>query len=187
MPDLSNARVAVLSANNFEESELTEPVEALRAAGAQVDVVSPRAGRLQAMQHDQRSILVDVDRTLAEAHPDEYDAVILPGGALNADFLRAEPAAQEFVRAIDEAGKVVAAICHAPWLLVSAGLVGGKTITSYPTIRDDIENAGGTWVDEEVRVDGNWVTSRKPDDLPAFNREAMALIEGAKQRATAAR
>jgi len=177
MPDLSNARVAVLATDNFEEVELTEPVQAFKDAGARVDVIAPHGEKIQAMQHDKKSIRVAVDRTLGEARPDDYDAVVLPGGAMNADFLRVDEQAQQFVRAMDHAGKTVAAICHAPWLLVSAGLTKGKTLTSYPTLRDDIANAGGSWVDEEVVVDGNWVTSRKPDDLPAFNREAMSMLE----------
>ena len=176
MAELSNARVAVLATDSFEEVELTEPVRAFTEAGARVDVIAPHTGKLQAMQHDQRSIRVPVDRLLQDVRPEEYDAVVLPGGVMNADLLRTNTEAQEFVRSIDRAGKVVAAICHAPWLLVSAGMTEGKTLTSYHTLRDDIENAGGSWVDEEVVVDGNWVTSRKPDDLPAFNREAMELL-----------
>lgn len=177
MPQLSNARVAVLVTDNFEEVELTDPVQAFKDAGARVDVIAPHGEKIQAMQHDKKSIRVSVDRTLDEARAEEYDAVLLPGGAMNADFLRVDERAQAFVREMDEAGKTVAAICHAPWLLVSAGLTKGKTLTSYPTLRDDIENAGGSWVDEEVVVDDNWVTSRKPDDLPAFNREAVAMLE----------
>lgn len=187
MPDLSNARIAVLATDYFEESELTEPMRALRDAGAQVDVIAPHAASLQAMQHEKKSIRIPVDRTLDEARPEDYDALVLPGGALNADALRVEPKAQQFAKQMDADGKVMAVICHAPWLLVSSGLVEGKTLTSYPTLRDDIENAGGKWVDQEVVVDGNWVTSRKPDDLPAFNREAIALLKQSRTKAGAAR
>ena len=181
MPDLKNARIAVLAADDFEEVELTKPVEAFRDAGARVDVIAPHGGKLQAMQHDQKSIRVEIDRMLQDASPEDYDAVVLPGGALNADFLRMDGEARRFVQAMDQDGKVIAAICHAPWLLVSAELVAGKTLTSYPTLQDDIRNAGGEWVDREVVTDGNWITSRKPDDLPAFNREAMAAVERSLQ------
>lgn len=187
MPELNGARVAVLATDLFEESELTEPMRALQDAGARVDVIAPHAGSIQAMQHEKKSITVQVDRTLDDADPNDYDGVILPGGAMNADALRVEPKAQEFVRAMEADGKPLAVICHAPWLLVSAGLVEGKTLTSYPTLRDDIQNAGGQWVDEEVVVDGNWITSRKPDDLPAFNREALALLEESRAAAPARR
>ena len=147
-----------------------------------------------ALQGDVREHLAAVTRLGLAAVPvrrrselDDCDALILPGGALNADALRVEPKAQQFAKQMDADGKVMAVICHAPWLLVSSGLVEGKTLTSYPTLRDDIENAGGKWVDQEVVVDGNWVTSRKPDDLPAFNREAIALLDQSRARAGAAR
>lgn len=176
MADLSTIRIAVLATDGFEESELLEPAKALRNAGARVEVVAPKKGKIQGFRHFDRASTVNVDRTLEEAHAEEYDAVHLPGGALNADALRIVPEAQQFVRTIQEAGKPIAVICHGPWLLVSAGLVRGRTLTSYRTIQDDIRNAGGKWVDREVVVDGNWVSSRQPGDLPAFNEAMIKLF-----------
>jgi protease I len=176
MTDLSNLRVAVLATDGFEESELTEPVRALQDAGATVEIVSTEAGQIQAFRHHDKGQMVDVDRTFNDIKPDEYDAVLLPGGALNADVLRMEDKVRSFLQKIQEAGKPIAAICHAPWELVSAGLVKGRTLTSFYTVQDDIRNAGGNWVDREVVVDENWVTSRKPDDLNAFNREMLGLF-----------
>lgn len=176
MTELSELRVAVIATDGFEESELTEPVRALKEAGAQVEVLSLQTGKIQAFRHHDKSITVDVDRTLEEAQPNEYDALMLPGGALNADTLRVEPKVQAFVQEMQNAGKPMAAICHAPWILVSADLVRGRTLTTYHTIQDDIRNAGGNWVDQEVVVDGNWVTSRQPSDIPAFNREMLNLL-----------
>lgn len=183
MADLSCLRVAILAADDFEEPELTEPLRALREAGARVDVVSPHAGQIQAVRHDEKSIKVDVDRTLEDARPDDYDAVVLPGGALNADQIRMDPRAQAFVRDMDLADKPLAVICHAPWLLASAGLVDGRHMTSYHTIQDDLRNAGAHWEDREVVRDGNWVSSRQPSDLPAFNREMLSLFgEACRER-----
>lgn len=176
MADLSELRVAVIATDGFEETELTEPVRALKEAGATVEVVSPQSGQIQAFQHHDKSITVDIDRVLEEVQADEYDALVLPGGALNADTLRVEPKVQSFIRQFQEAGKPMAVICHAPWILVSANTVQGRTLTSYHTIQDDVRNAGGNWVDQEVVVDGNWVTSRQPSDIPAFNREMLNLF-----------
>jgi protease I len=176
MADLTDLRVAALVTDGFEEPELVEPMRALQRAGARVDVVSPKPGTVQAFRHHDKGITVPVDRLLHDAGPDDYDALLLPGGALNADALRALPAAQEFVRHFQDAGKPLAVICHAPWLLVSAGLVGGRRLTSYHTIRDDIRNAGGRWVDQEVVADDNWVTSRQPSDIPAFNKAMLDLF-----------
>jgi len=180
MTELSNLRVAVLATDGFEEAELTEPVGALKEAGATVEILSTKQGQIQAFRHHDKSIMVDVDRLLDEAQPEEYDAVLLPGGALNGDTLRMGSKVQSFLRQSQEAGKPIAAICHAPWELVSAGLVKGRTLTSYYTIQDDIRNAGGNWVDREVVVDDNWVTSRQPDDIPAFNREMLKLFSQKK-------
>jgi len=190
MSQLTGLRVAIIATDDFEEVELTEPLEALRDAGAHVDIVSPKPGYIQAMRHDEKSITVNVDRVLDHVRPDEYDAVMLPGGALNADALRMNADAQDFVRAMQSVGKPLAAICHAPWLLVSAGLVRGRTLTSYYTIQDDIRNAGGNWEDREVVADSNWVTSRAPGDIPAFNGEMIELFARAvpeRQPALAAR
>jgi protease I len=176
MTDLSNLRVAVIATDGFEESELTEPVRALKESGATVDIVSSKQGKIQAFRHHDKGITVDADRIIDDLKPDSYDAVMLPGGALNADMLRVQPKVQSFLKQMQEAGKPIAAICHAPWELISAGLVKGRTLTSYHTIQDDIRNAGGNWMDREVVVDKNWVTSRNPDDIPAFNREMLNLF-----------
>lgn len=184
MAQAADLRVAVVATDGFEEAELTEPVKALRDAGAKVDIIAPHGGSIQAFKHHDKSITVPVDLTLDQANPEDYLAVVLPGGALNADEMRQNQEMQTFVRAIDEAHKPMAVICHAPWELVSAGLVRGRTLTSWPSIQDDIRNAGGQWVDREVVVDDNLITSRKPDDLPAFNRELLQRLT--KQHASAA-
>ncbi len=176
MPELSGFRVAVLASDGFEESELTAPVTALRGAGAEVIIASPRPGEIQGFRHDTKTIRVKADRTIRDIRPEEYDAVQLPGGALNADYMRMLPEVQLFLRSMQDAGKPFAVICHAPWELISAGLVRGRKLTSYYTIQDDIRNAGGKWLDQEVVEDGNWVTSRQPDDLPAFNRATIGLF-----------
>ncbi len=177
MSKLTNFRVAVLATDGFEESELTEPVKALREAGARVTVVSIKPGQIQGVRHDlDKTIKVKVDRTIGDVSAEEFDAVHLPGGTVNADSMRMVPEVQAFLREMHDAGKPFTAICHAPWELVSAGLVRGRTLTSYYTLQEDIRNAGGNWVDREVVEDGNWVTSRQPDDLPAFNRAMLALF-----------
>lgn len=176
MAQLTGVRVAVIATDGFEQAELTEPVKALREAGAQVDIVSTKTGEIMGVQHDTPGVKVSVDRTIQQVRPDDYDAVQLPGGALNADALRMVPEVQNFLRAFQSAGKPMAFICHAPWELVSAGLAKGRTLTSYYTIQDDLRNAGANWVDKEVVVDGNWVTSRQPSDIPAFNQEMIALF-----------
>jgi protease I len=162
--------------DGFEESELTAPRQALQDAGAVVDVISARSGEIQAFRHHQPAGKVKVDRTLDEARPNDYEALMLPGGALNADQARANPRVRDFIREFDRAGKPMAVICHAPWELISAGIVRGRKLTSWHTIEDDIRNAGGEWTDREVVVDRNLVTSRGPQDLPAFNREMLALF-----------
>jgi protease I len=148
----------------------------LDEAGARTTLISVKPGKIKGMQHDRLADEFEVEMTLDEADPEEFDAVLLPGGALNADALRVENAAQEFVRYIDDSGKPIAVICHGPWLLVSAGLVDGRTLTSYHTIEDDIRNAGGNWMDKEVIRDQNWVSSRQPSDIPVFNREMLNLF-----------
>lgn len=181
--ELDGIRVAMLATDGFEESELTEPRRALIEAGAQVDVIAPAEGTIQGFQHHDKSITVEVDQTLERARPQEYDAVMLPGGALNADAMRVVPAVKKFLRAMQEESKPFAVICHAPWELISAGLVEGRKLTGYHTIQDDIKNAGGDWKDQETVVDRNWVTSRQPSDIPAFNREMIKLFS-ARARAT---
>jgi protease I len=173
---LDGMRVAIVVADDFEQVEMTEPRKALDGAGAQTTLVSPVEGQVHGMQHDKQKDTFPVEMSLDRASASDFDAVLLPGGALNADFLRVQPKAQEFVRQMQQAGKPMAVICHAPCLLVSAGLVRGRTITSYHTIQDDIRNAGGNWQDREVVRDQNWVTSRQPSDIPAFNREMLALF-----------
>jgi len=178
MPDqsLEGMRVAILATDDFEQVELTEPRKALDEAGARTTVIAPKPGKIQGMNHDEKADQFDVDMALDRANPEEFDAVLLPGGALNADALRVANEAQEFVRYMDDSGKPIAVICHGPWLLVSAGLVDSRTLTSYHTIRDDIRNAGGQWLDKEVVRDQNWVSSRQPSDIPAFNREMIRLF-----------
>ena len=180
MMELKEKRVAVIATDGVEESELTETVKALQGAGAKVEVISQKREPIQAFKHQAPSTKIEVDRTLDDAAPDEYDAVLLPGGALNADQIRVDRKAQQFVRALSADRKPMAAICHAPWLLVSAGLANGRTLTSWPTIADDLRNAGAQWVDREVVVDDNLVTSRGPKDIPAFN-EAMLRLFSAQE------
>jgi len=173
---LKGMNVAILVSNHFEQVELTEPREILEQAGALTVLIAPEAGKVQGLHHEIKADEFDVDLTLAEADPDDFDAVLLPGGVINADQLRVVDAAQDFVNAMEETGKPIAVICHGAWLLVSADLVDGRTLTSWPTLKDDIRNAGGIWVDQEVVVDRNWVSSRKPGDLPAFNAAMVELF-----------
>ncbi len=177
---LDGVRVAILVTDDFEQVEMTEPKKALEQAGATTKIISPKSGQVQGFNHDVKADTFPVDMTFEQANPSDFDAVLLPGGALNADALRMIPQAQEFVRQTDKAGKPIAVICHAPWLLVSAGLVKGKTMTSYYTIQDDIRNAGANWVDQEMVRDGNWVSSRSPKDLPAFNPAMIQLFSESK-------
>ena len=176
MAILADFNVAVLVTNGFEESELTEPVHALRKVGAHVEIVSLDGLEVQAFKHQEKGISVWADKTIDSVSPDDYDALLLPGGAFNADCLRAVSKVKSFVRLMHLAGKPLAVICHAPWILISAGLVKGRKLTGYHTIKDDIVNAGGQWLDQEVVVDGNCVSSRQPSDIPAFNREMIALF-----------
>jgi deglycase len=180
MANLSNVHIACLVTEGFEQPELTEPVKALRDAGAVVDIVSEKRGPVRGFKHHDPGDSVEANLSFDEAQPERYDAVLLPGGALNADYIRAIPAAQRLVKAFDDAKKPIASICHAPWLLIESGVARGRTLTSWPSIQTDLKNAGASWVDREVVVDGNLVTSRKPDDIPAFNRELMRLIEESK-------
>jgi len=177
MSKLTDFRVAVLATHGFEESELTEPMKALTDAGAQVTILSLKPGPIQGVRHDlDKTVNVNADRAIGDVSAEEFDAVHLPGGTVNADSMRMAPEVQAFLRAMQEAGKPISAICHAPWELISADLVQGRTLTSYHSIQDDVRNAGAHWLDREVVVDGNWVTSRQPDDLPAFSRAMIALF-----------
>ncbi len=173
---LEGFRVAILATDLFEESELIEPRKALEEAGATTVVIAPHAGEIQAVQHDKKTQKVKVDMTLADADPEQFDAVLLPGGAMNADALRRDQLAQDFVRHIDQTRRPVAVICHGGWLLVSARLVRGRHLTSYHSIQDDFRNAGAFWADKEVVRDANWVSSRQPSDLPRFNQEMINLF-----------
>jgi protease I len=177
-----NLRVAIVLTDDFEEVEMTEPRKFLESQGAKTVLIAPHSGKVQGMRHDKKSEAYPVDQTLDKANPEEFDALLLPGGALNADALRLERKAQEFARVFDRQGKPIAVICHGPWLLVSAGLVKGRTLTSYHTIRDDIVNAGGEWVDSEAVVDRNWVSSRQPGDIPKFNEKMKGLFWGRIQQ-----
>jgi protease I len=173
MFDLHQMRVAVIATDGFEQIELEAPVRVLQQAGATVDVISDHAGEIQGFHHHDKGAKIKVDRTLDQVRPTEYDALLLPGGALNADTIRMNPQARQFVYEMDRARQPIAAICHAPWVLISAGVVLGRTLTSWPTIQDDLTNAGGRWEDREVVVDANFITSRGPKDIPAFNREML--------------
>lgn len=167
-------RVAVLATDGVEQVELDRPWQALEEAGAEPELVSLQAGSLTAYQHIDKGDTKEVDTTVADADPDDYAALVLPGGVINGDFVRADADAVAFVKAFFEAGKPVAAICHGPWVLVEADVVRGRRMTSWPSLQTDLRNAGATWVDEEVVVDGTLITSRKPDDLDAFG---AALVE----------
>jgi protease I len=173
---LDGRRIAFLAAEGVEQVELTDPWEAVRAQGATPLLVSLEEGDVQAFEHLDKAERFPVDRTVADASADEYDALVLPGGVANPDFLRADEDAVAFVRAFVDSGKPVASICHAAWTLVEAGAVEGRTLTSWPSLQTDIRNAGGRWVDEEVCVDGNLITSRNPDDLPAFCDKLVELV-----------
>ena len=179
---LKGIRVAILATDGVEKVELTLPRFSLEEAGADTVLLAPKP-QIQSMQHDEKDDRFVADMLLKDAQPEEFDAVMLPGGALNADKLRMDTDARDIVQQIDAAGRPIAAICHAPWLLVSAKLVKGRRLTSFYTLQDDIRCAGGQWEDQEVIVDKNWVTSRKPDDIPAFNREMRALFAKAGSRA----
>src|SRR3954471_3417195 len=170
---LDGKKVAILVADGFEQVEMTKPRAALDEAGAQTSIVSPKSGQIQGMNHADKGDKFDVDITLDDARPEEFDALLIPGGLMNPDQLRSTPEAVEFTRHFFETGKPVAAICHGPWVLIDAGVVRGRKLTSWPAIKTDVRNAGGNWVDQEVVVDNGLVTSRKPDDIPAFNRKMI--------------
>lgn len=174
---LSGLKIAILATDNFEEAELLEPKKALEQAGAQTVVIAPHEGTIEAMRHDTKTgKKIIVDMVLGDANPMDFDGVLIPGGALNADKLRADMDAQEFITTIDEDEKPIAVICHGPWLLISSGIIDGRTLTSYHTIQDDIRNAGGEWEDAEVVRDDNWVSSRQPSDIPEFNKAMIELF-----------
>jgi len=173
---LQGKNIAILATDGFEQVELTKPKEALEQAGATVKVVSPTENKIKGWDKKDWGKEVAVDVNLKSASPDQYDALLLPGGVMNPDNLRMNPDAVQFVKSFVDQGKPIAAICHGPWMLVETGAVRGRKITSWPSLKTDIRNAGGTWVDEEVVESNGIVTSRKPDDIPAFNREMIALF-----------
>ncbi|WP_153774684.1 type 1 glutamine amidotransferase domain-containing protein [Pseudomonas sp. MNR3A] len=175
---LSGKRVAFLVTDGFEQIELTGPRDALEKTGAVVDILSDKEGTVRGWNHDKPADEIAVDATFDSAHLDLYDAIVLPGGVQNSDTIRLIPGAQKLVKSHNSARKPLAVICHGAWLLVSTDLVQGKRMTSYKTLQDDIRNAGGDWVDEEVVVDGNLITSRQPDDIPAFNEQLIKMLVG---------
>jgi protease I len=176
MTDLKGKRVAIIVTDGFEQIEMTSPRDALDKAGAKTVLVSPKDDKVQGFKHHDKADSFDVDLALLKANASEFDAVVLPGGVINGDAMRIEKRAQQFVQEMDRAGKPIAVICHGGWLLISAGLVKGRRITTWPTLQDDMRNAGADWQDREVIRDRNLVSSRKPDDLPAFNREMLGAI-----------
>jgi protease I len=175
-------RVAIIATDDFEQSELEDPKRALEEAGASTAIVSPHGGTIQGSRHDKKGDTFKVDKILSELKQDDFDAIVLPGGALSADALRMDVRAQALVKEADRAKKPMAVICHGPWLLASANIVKGGHMTSYHTIQDDLRNAGAQWEDSEVVRDGNWVSSRSPKDLPAFDREMILLFSGYRSK-----
>jgi protease I len=173
---LNGKKVAILVEEGFEQVEMTEPRKVLEQEGAGTDLISPQKGKVTAFQHDKKGDEFDVDVPLDQATPDDYDALVLPGGVMNPDKLRMNPKAVNFVKSFVDSNKPIAAICHGPWTLIEAGGVKGRRMTSYPSLKTDLENAGAQWTNEEVVTDHGLVTSRKPDDLPAFNRKMVEEI-----------
>ena len=173
MPALDGKRVAILVAEGFEQAEMVEPRQALNKAGAETSLVSPAKDEVQGWKHFDKADRFEVDVPVEEAKAEEFDALLLPGGVANPDQLRGNRKAVQFVKDFVDAGKPIAVICHGPWTLIEAGAVKGRRMTSWPTLRTDLQNAGATWIDEEVVVDRGLVSSRKPDDIPAFNRRMI--------------
>lgn len=181
--NLNNVRVAILATDGFEQSELLEPRRALDAAGARTEVISLKSGTIKGWNHKEWGETVAVDKTVDSVDANNYDALLLPGGVMNPDNLRMDAKAVAFVKVFFDAKKPVAAICHGPWTVIEAGAAKGRTMTSWPSLKTDIQNAGGSWVDQEAVVDGNLVTSRNPKDIPAFNREIAKLFATSQSRA----
>jgi protease I len=173
---LSGKRIAFLATDGVEQVELTEPKKNLEDAGATTEIISPKSGEIKAWKHKEWGDKLKVDKSLDQANPEDYDALVLPGGVINPDHLRMEPKAVQFVKDFARTGRTIAAICHGPWTLIEAGLVRGKKMTSWPSLKTDLKNAGATWVDEPVVKDGNLVTSRKPDDIDTFSRAIMDSV-----------
>ena len=173
---ISAKKIAALVTDGFEQAELTGPKEALEAAGAQVRILAPKGGSVQGFHHTDKADSFPVDGTIADARPEDFDALLLPGGVQNADALRVDEDARAFAKAIAAQGKPIAVICHGPWLLIDAGLVQGRTMTSWPSLKVDLSNAGAHWVDAQVHVDQQLISSRKPDDIPAFNEQFLKVL-----------
>jgi deglycase len=183
---LNGKKIAILATDGFEQVELVEPRKALDGAGATTVVISPKSGEIKGWKLKEWGDTVKVDKTLDDANPHDYDALVLPGGVINPDSLRMEPKAVNFIRQFISTGKPVAAICHGPWTLVEADAVRGRKVTSWPSLKTDLKNAGATWVDQEVVKDGQFIFSRKPDDLPAFNQALIeAVSSGVREHAAA--
>jgi protease I len=180
---LHGKKIAILATDGFEQVELTEPRKALDKAGATTEVVSLKSGEIKGWKFKEWGDTVKVDKTLDQAKVQDYDALLLPGGVMNPDHLRMEPKAVQFVKDFVATGRPVAAICHAPWTLVEAGVVKGKTLTSWPSVKTDLKNAGANWVDKEVVTDGQFISSRKPDDIPAFSQALIEALGRAKEKA----
>ncbi len=181
--ELNGRSVAILATDGVEQVELTKPMQALKEAGAQVQVVAPKSGSIQGWNHFDKGDTIKVDQPLDQADPNRFDALMLPGGVINPDQLRLQPKAIEFIRHFVQSGKPIAAICHGPWTLIDAGGVNGKRMTSWPSLQTDLRNAGAQWVDEQVVTDRGLVTSRKPDDIPAFNRKMIEEFREGRHQA----
>jgi protease I len=181
--NLHGKKIAILATDGFEQVELTEPRKALDQAGATTEVISPKSGEIKGWKTKDWGDTVKVDKTLDEAQPQDYDALLLPGGVMNPDRLRMDPMAVSFVHDFAATGRPVAAICHGPWTLIDAGVVKGKTFTSWPSLKTDLKNAGANWVDREVVTDGQFISSRKPDDIPAFSKALIEAVGNAKAKA----
>ena len=173
---LSGKKIAILATDGVEQVELTEPKKKLEDAGATTEVISPKSGEIKAWKFKEWGDKIKVDKSLDHADPSDYDLLMLPGGVINPDHLRMEPKAVQFVKDFARTGRPIAAICHGPWTLIEAGLVRGKKMTSWPSLKTDLKNAGANWVDEVVVVDGNLITSRKPDDIDTFSRAMMDKV-----------
>lgn len=171
--ELKSKKVAILATDGFEQVELSKPKQALEEAGAQTHIIAPKSGQIQGWNHFDKGDYFPVDVALEQANAAEYDALVLPGGVANPDQLRTDQKAVQFIRSFVEAGKPIAAICHGPWTLIEAGVVKGRTVTSWPSLKTDLQNAGANWVDQEVVVDNGLITSRNPHDIPAFNRKIV--------------
>jgi deglycase len=184
--NLSGKKIAILATDGVEQVELTEPRKALDESGAKTELISPKTGEIKGWKFTQWGDNLKVDKTIDEARPQDYDALVLPGGVMNPDHLRMDASIVDFVQRFVGTGKTVAAICHGPWTLIEAGAVAGKTITSWPSLKTDLRNAGANWVDREVAIDGQFITSRKPDDIPAFSRAIIDAVSRNTQTRAAA-